>query len=357
MNKIIKLQPNRIWRTYTGGKTLDQIAQVVNAADDHFPEDWIASVTPATNPGREHLVEEGLSQVVINGEQITLKRLLQQHPEELLGSDHYRKYGAHTAFLLKFLDSAIRLHFQCHPTIAFAKQYLNSDHGKTEGYYILNIREDVAEPYIYLGFQHPPGLDELKDTINRQDIEVLESYFQKIPIKKGDIFYVPGGLPHAIGEGVFMIEIMEPTDLVARIEFEKSGYILPEKARFMDKGIDFGLSMFNLSAISIDTVKSNYFIKPKLVIDTPRVKEYVVFDDAVTNCFRLNKLEVAGQYNLHVQGFFIIIVIEGHGALSVGDETLPAEYGDKFFIAASVDHVKIYSANGIELILAMPPLP
>lgn len=54
------------------------------------------------------------------------------------------------------------------------------------------------------------------------DIEILESCFEKIPVKKGDAFIVPGGLPHAIGEEVFMIEIMEPTDFDVRIEFEKA---------------------------------------------------------------------------------------------------------------------------------------
>jgi mannose-6-phosphate isomerase len=39
---------------------------------------------------------------------------------------------------------------------------------------------------------------------------------------------VPGGMPHAIGEGVFMIEVMEPTDFAVRIEFERGGYVLPE---------------------------------------------------------------------------------------------------------------------------------
>ena len=51
-----------------------------------------------------------------------------------MGSGHYQRWGAETGFLLKFLDSAIRLHIQCHPTIPFARAHLNSPLGKTESY-------------------------------------------------------------------------------------------------------------------------------------------------------------------------------------------------------------------------------
>ena len=39
----------------------------------------------------------------------------------------------------------------------------------------------------------------------------------------GDVWIVPGGLPHAIGAGVLMVEVMEPSDWVVRCEFEREG--------------------------------------------------------------------------------------------------------------------------------------
>jgi mannose-6-phosphate isomerase len=68
---------------------------------------------------------------------MTLKSLCEKDPDALLGARHFNKYGANTQFLLKFLDAAIRLHIQCHPTIPFAQKYLNSNSGKTEAYIIL----------------------------------------------------------------------------------------------------------------------------------------------------------------------------------------------------------------------------
>ncbi len=78
---------------------------------------------------------------------------------------------------------------------------LDAESGKTEAYYILSTRPEVTEPYIYLGFQHPPTREELRQMIVEQDIAAMERCFEKIPVKPGDVYVVPGGLPHAIGGG------------------------------------------------------------------------------------------------------------------------------------------------------------
>jgi mannose-6-phosphate isomerase len=353
--KILSLSPNRVWRTYTGGKNLDILADVKMPSDNHFPEDWIASLTRAVNPGREHLTKEGLSTVSVDGNQMLLKQLIAVYPEEILGKEHFDKYGLSLSFLLKFLDSAIRLHIQCHPTITFARQFLNSNYGKTEGYYILDTRDDIELTYIYLGFQNRPSIEMLREAVEMQDIDFLESLFEKIPVKKGDAFLVPGGLPHAIGEGVFMIEIMEPTDLVVRIEFEKNGYVLPEKARFMDRGIDFALSMIDFKPIPVETIQEKYFIKERLIGDYGTAKEFALFDNSNTNCFRMNKLYIRGKFSLKKGSFYIIIVAGGSGQVQSQEETFHVTFGNKFFVPASTEMVQFDTDSLLEIILAMPP--
>lgn len=100
---------------------------------------------------------------------------------------------------MKYLDSAVRLPFQVHPTPEFSARYLNTASGKTEAYYILSTRPEEAEPFIYLGFQRPPSREELRRIIVEQNIAALERCFDKIPVRLGDVYLVPGGLPHAIG--------------------------------------------------------------------------------------------------------------------------------------------------------------
>src|SRR5581483_3343309 len=100
---------------------------------------------------------------------------------------------------------------------------------------VLATRETGPAPFIYIGFQRPPPAAELKHLIETQDIAAIEACFDKIPVRAGDTFIIPGGTPHALGAGIFMIEIQEPSDLVVRFEFERAGYVLPEAARFMQR--------------------------------------------------------------------------------------------------------------------------
>jgi len=352
---ILFLEANRVWRTYPGGRVLDRMEGRENPQDTHFPEDWIGSTTCAVNKGREHLLEEGLSKVKIAGETKTLKSLCEKEPIALLGPGHFETYGANTQFLLKFLDSAIRLHIQCHPTIPFAKEYLNSNAGKTEAYVILGIREEVKEPYIYLGFQRPPPKADFRRIIEEQDGEALLACFDKIPIKPGDVFIVPGGMPHAIGEGVFMIEIMEPTDFAVRIEFERGGYVLPEESRFMNKGIDFALSMFNFESITVDAIRESYFCEPRLLLTQNQSIEYVLIDTHQTPCFRVNRIDVRDCYVKESGTFYMGIVSKGSGRIVIGKQTFPVSEGSKFFVPHQTGSIVFESDGVMEIIATFPP--
>lgn len=354
--QILFLEANRVWRTYPGGKTLDRMEGNANPTDAHFPEDWIGSTTRAVNKGRGDLTEEGLSAVTLDDERVILESLFERAPDAMLGPDHFAKYGANTQFLLKFLDSAIRLHLQCHPTIPFAQKYLNSNSGKTEAYVILGIREEVKDPYIYMGFQRPPEEREFKRMIEEQDSEALLACFDKIPIKPGNVFVVPGGMPHAIGEGVFMIEIMEPTDFAVRIEFERGGYVLPEESRFMSRGIDFALSMFDYDSVSIDGIKERFFCQPKLLNTQNESAEYALVDSEKTDCFSVNRIEVKGRYLKKADSFYIGIVSKGSGAMSVGDQTFLLSEGMKFLVPYQTGPVLFESEEGMEVIATFPPL-
>ena len=352
---IIKLSPNRVWRTYTGGKTLDELEGKTYAKDSHFPEDWIASTTKAANKERENIKAEGLSVVNLNRENILLKTLMEVFPKAMLGEKHFDKYGANTQFLIKYLDSFVRLHIQAHPTIPFAQKYLNSNSGKTEAYVILNIRNEIRDPYIYLGFQQPIAPNKLKNIIVNQEIDELLSYFEKIPIKKGDVFIVPGGLPHAIGEGIFMIEIMEPTDFVVRLEFERAGYLLPEGARFMGHDVDFAINMIDFNSHPLEKIKQNYFCKPVKLIEQKGGEEYILIDKKKTPCFSVNKLDITKSYTKKSNLFYVGIVTHGSGFVVSGNQRDQIKTGDRIFIPYQTKEVEYIAEGNLKLVLAFPP--
>ena len=273
----------------------------------------------------------------------------------MLGNNHYKKYGPNTQFLLKFLDAAIRLHIQCHPTIPFAQKHLNSNSGKTEAYVILSIRDEVKEPYIYMGFQNLPAKGEFKRMIEEQDGDAILGCFEKIPIKPGDVFMVPGGMPHAIGEGVFMIEIMEPTDYAVRIEFERGGYILPEESRFMNRGIDFALSMFNYEAISGEMVKERFFCEAHPLASQNQSTEYALIDERKTSCFRVNRIDVKKRFIKESDTFYIGIISKGSGRIITDNQKFSVSEGKKFFVPYQTGPVTFESEKGMEIVSTFPP--
>ena len=121
---------------------------------------------------------------------------------------------------------------------------------RSEAYHVLATRDAApGEPtgYIYAGFQRPPTPAQLRAWIETQDLAAIEGCFDRIPVRPGDTFLIPGGTPHALGAGVFMVEIQEPSDLVVRFEFSRAGHVLPEASRFMGRGLDLALRVFNFS--------------------------------------------------------------------------------------------------------------
>jgi mannose-6-phosphate isomerase len=353
---VYPLQTNRVWRSYGGGKILDKIEGKSEIADSHFPEDWIFSTTQAVNPGREQIIE-GISQVQDEeGKTILLTDLIARSPDGFLGSDYVKRYGQKSALLVKFLDSAVRLHFQVHPTVAFSKQYLNADYGKTETYHILGFREGLVDPYIYMGFQRPPSVAEFKQVVEAQDMTKMESYFDKIPVAIGDTFIIPGGLVHAIGEGVLMVEIMESSDFVARLEFEKYGYVLPEVARFMDRGIDFGLSMIKFDALSREDILEHYRSRPEVLRkwNEHSFQEKLIWEKH-TNCFSINRTSVKGTIKKSENSFYVGIVTSGQIILTSGGRKKVYPTYDKFFVPASAGEIEISSEKGATVLEAYPP--
>ncbi|MBU2978580.1 class I mannose-6-phosphate isomerase [Alteromonas sp. C1M14] len=337
MNQIIKFTANRVWRTYQGGKLLDAIEGKETPRDSSFPEDWIGSTVEARNVGREH-ISEGLAMVPDeSGTKIPFKELLQAKQAYFLGEDENGDRALDDIPLVKYLDSSTRLHFQAHPTREFSQTRLGMPRGKTEAYVILQTREDVETPYIYAGFQRSPSREQLKEWIETQNIAAIESCFDKIPVKPGDVFLIPGGRPHALGEGILMLEIMEPSDLAVRFEFERCGYEIPEQARFMGRDIETALDVFNFDPVDKEEVDSEFRCHPSVLHQDSNGNELELLIGAKdTPCFTVRRATVNSQFQRQEAAFFYGIVTQGHGEIRVGDEITQLKQWDRFFCPAGI---------------------
>ncbi len=354
-NRIIELPQNRVWRSYLGGRILDELVNKKEPCDSHFPEDWIGSVTAASNPDSQNEYE-GISEIRIDGQELLFPDLIAKDPSYFLGAEHLANFGQQPMVLIKLLDAAVRLQLQVHPTADFAKEHLNSDSGKAEAYYILDVRDDVEQAYVYLGFQRPPSRNELRQWIEEQNLTAILECFDKIHVKPGDVLFIPGGVPHAIGEGIFMLEIMEPSDLVVRFEFERAGYTLPISARFMNRGLDFCMDIFDFDAKPESVVRRDYMFEPKLEATYGECgNRYSLIGPETTPCFRVKKSVIRGSVQREENTFFTGVVTSGECIVRTDRHEIKLNTFGKYFCPAGLGSYTIESETEVQILECFPP--
>ena len=345
MNYLIRFPENRVRRNYKGGLGIDKLKNKEKCEVSNKPEEWIASLVTAKNPGLSFVENEGLSYTSDN---ILFLDLIKENPEFYLGEEHYKKFGMDLGFLTKILDSAMRLHVQAHPTKEFSKKHLNCNYGKLECYYILSAATE--KPYIRLGFQNKMSKAEWKRIIENQDIAGMDSCFEKIPVNPGEVWLVPGGLAHAIGEGITMMEIMEPTDLVVRCEFNREGIIVPPEARFMGKDLDFCLDIFDYTKMSKEEITKKYKLTPEITIKDYELKTYNIPD-----CFSVNILNINKNISFEKNNrLFVGVLLKGSLTIEVNGEKMSLSQGDSFFTAAKAEKINFETENTCEILFVQP---
>jgi mannose-6-phosphate isomerase len=347
MNRgIIPLPPNRARRNYKGGKLLDAL-EGKDGVDCNRPEDWIASFTPARNPGMLEIENEGLATILDDdGNSILLKTLVENDPVYFLGEQYINDHGTSPPFLLKLLDSATRLNVQVHPTRDFAQQYLESPFGKLECYYILGARPGI-NPSIRLGFQHPPDRDEFKRVVLAQDIPAMDAWFDPVPVKPGESWLIPGGTLHAIGEGLLLVEIQEPSDLTVRFEFERGGIVVPPEARFLGRDIDFVMDMLDFSQVSIANARKRFKLQPKFDRNEEACTEETLVGEDRVDSFRMKKITTRVECSITKDPQLLTgIVIGGTGTITAARESIAVQEGSKFLVPAAVDVLTVSPARG-----------
>jgi mannose-6-phosphate isomerase len=350
----LKCLPNRVWRSYLGGRLIDELRGEPNPRDGSYPEEWVASVTPAMN-GPGHPPDEGLSRVIWGDQTVALLELIRRFPEEMLGERHLRRFGETTALLVKLLDSAERLQIQAHPDKSFARRYLSSDYGKTESWIILRVREGMPEPpYILLGFKPGVTEEEFRDAVIRQDVRAMEDCLHKFPVQPGDVYLVESGVPHAIGPGVFMVEVQEPTDFVVLAERRGTGGVeLDEEVCSMGLGMETALKVFRYEGLQDEEVKERYKLAPTVMDEESGGKVVRLIDEGRARCFSAESFEVEDKLTLERESFYAEVVVEGEGVIKGGFGSLPVKRGDCIFIPASLGEHE-YEGR-MKLIACYPP--
>lgn len=152
--------------------------------------------------------KDGESMLVLSpSEKVSLRAFLRKNPS--LSGSLAEKFPVFPV-LIKLIDAKLPLSVQVHPDDAYAEKK-EGGLGKTEMWLILE-REEGG--FLYYGFKKEYTKEEVRAAIEGQ---YLTDYLEKVPVEKGDVFFIPAGTVHAIGAGIVIAEIQENSNLTYRV--------------------------------------------------------------------------------------------------------------------------------------------
>lgn len=326
MNVIVLPSNRPPERFYRGGHKITAF-RGEPPAGEREPEDWVASTT--TLAGEEFL---GVT-VLPDGRSLTAA--IEKEPEAWLGRAHLDCFGADTRLLVKLLDAGQRLPVHAHPHASFADRHLGRAHGKAEAWYIIEGGE------VYLGLRQDVTVEALKSLVTGQDVDTLLGMLHRVEVHPGDIVYVPPGVLHAIGAGVFLVELQEPEDLSILLEwrdFELDG------ARHGHLGLGFDLA---LEAVE------RRGRTPEEIRELVTAARYgpSVLPAAADPYFVLERVALDGEADLE-PGFAVLVILSGAGELQNG----PRLAAGSTAVVPNAWGRLVLSGRG-DILACRPPLP
>lgn len=251
-----------------------------------------------------------------------LEEIIEIYMGELVGDHIYEKFGIEFPLLIKFIDARKLLSIQVHPDDELARERHNA-YGKTEMWYVIEADEGAE---LISGFREPVSKEKYLQHFGSKTLpEILN--FEKV--NEGDVFYMPAGRVHAIGEGILLAEIQQTSDITYRIydwdRLDKSG-----------KGRELHTELA-VDAINYDDIERH---KPEYSIELNSRKTLVDTDFFTTGIINFDK-EVEKDLNF-IDSFVIYMCISGEAEIFDGhSEPVSLKEGETVLVPAGINNITL----------------
>ena len=255
--------------------------------------------------------------------------------------------------LIKFIDAKNALSIQIHPDDDYALENEN-EFGKNEMWYVVDCEPGA---YLYCGLKQDSSKEEIRERIENNTItEILN----KIEVHKGDCVMVKDGTIHAIGAGILICEIQQNSNCTYRMyDYDRRDKFGNRRELHIDKAIDVkkykpfvsGNSDVPEGAELLVSCKYfecyKYVLGKSMDVDHNSDKNICNNDDGNSD---IVAKPATDRINISVDtmSFRSIIVIEGSGKITVGENEMDYRAGDSFFVTAGE---KVVSVEGTGVII------
>lgn len=275
---------------------------------------------------------EGDESIVVNGF-LTGKNLIDlidMYGEKLIGGNIYNQFGNSFPLLFKLIDANDNLSIQVHPNDEIAKRRCNS-FGKTEMWYVV---EAEAEAELIIGFSKDCSRSEYSNALAKGEVENL---LQKVPVSKGDVFFIPAGLVHAIGKGIVVAEIQQSSDITYRIyDYKRKDDNGKERELHTEEALDV------IDFTASPDPKTNYNLELNRVVPLVQCEYFT------TNILHFNE-EILRNYT-NLNSFVVYMCVEGDFIIELNDERTIVNKGNTVLIPASITKLLLIPKDECKLL-------
>lgn len=230
--------------------------------------------------------------------------------------------------LIKLIDAKEKLSLQVHPDDAYALQQENSL-GKTEMWYIVDCEPDATLLY---GLKQKVSREDFARAV--QEDTVLE-LCEQVPVKQGDVFFIPAGTLHAIGKGMLIAEVQQNSDITYRVsDYGRLGADGKPRALHIRQAL-------NVTRTEPAPPRS---AQPPAAVVAGGTEQVLVSCELFTV-----KRVCAGQMVFgREDGFVSLLCLSGEAVLTWEDGMRSVQAGDSIYIPAGVQAMLIGTAELLE---------
>lgn len=233
-----------------------------------------------------------------------------------------RNCGKEFPILVKLIDAEKDLSVQVHPSEETA---IFGEHSKAEMWYIVDC---APQAFLYLGFSKKISREEF---LRRAEDGTICRVLNRVPVSRGDVFYILPGTIHAIGAGILIAEIQQSSNTTFRV-YDYRRRDADGKTRPLH--LERAAEVVKYEPIVPEECQANSGVF---------FPEFTMAEMFSCRHFRAYRVDVRTAVDMRCDGqsFQHLLCVEGEGSITAGGRKYPFRKGDSWFLPASLGKYRL----------------